>query len=92
MVVQDIQMNSSNTQTKFLTISRNQSKNIRMRRIFVLFFFRLFVGKAEDNYTTFPVIRSPEHGVTVQQSNNIFIGSVYKDRLDYLNSNTLLTA
>jgi hypothetical protein len=56
-------------------------------------FFFFVVGKAEDNYMRFPVICSPEHNVTVQQ--NIFIhssGQVYKDRQDYLNSNTLPTA
>jgi hypothetical protein len=45
-----------------------------------------------DGKGRIPVIRIPEHDVTVQQNNNIFIdssGRVYKDWQDYLNNNKL---
>jgi hypothetical protein len=74
----------------FDIIKRLKEKYNNQENICVSFLF--VVGKAEDNYVRFPVIRIPEHDVTLQQNNNIFIdasGRVYKDWQDYLNNNTL---
>jgi hypothetical protein len=74
----------------FDIIKKSKKKHKDQENICVSFLF--VVGKVEDNYVRFPVIHIPEHDVSVQQNNNIFIdlsSRVYKDWQDYLNNNTL---
>jgi hypothetical protein len=74
----------------FDIIKKSKKKHKDQENICVSFLF--VVGKAGDDYMTFPIIRVPEHDISVPQNNNIFIdfcGRVYKGWKDYLKNNTL---
>jgi hypothetical protein len=74
----------------FDTIKKCMKKHKDQQNIWVSFLFVL--TKTEDYCKRVPVIRIPEHDLTVQQNNNIFIdefGRVYKDWQNYLGNNKL---
>ena len=74
----------------FDTIKKCMKKHMDQLNICVSFFFVL--TKTEDDNSRVPVIRIPEHDLTVQQNNNIFIdssGRMYKDWQNYLETNKL---
>jgi hypothetical protein len=74
----------------FDIIKKCMKKHRDQQNIWVSFLFVL--AKTERDYIRVPVIRIPEHDVSVQQNNNIFIdssGRVYKDWQNYLKKNKL---